>query len=244
LNAKPHGADSELLVTVIVGVGLPVDANWPGANATIGEAPATFESHMLPLASNAMAPGSSIELPLVVRVTAGTGVPDAVSWLGENLTTLYGGWFPFATQIPPAASIAIPTGLLSEFNPSSPIVIAGVGAPVACSWLGVYSISFGSWTTHISPAASKAIPMGPLNDPLAGTATLMTTAGAGLPLEANWLAVNSTTSVSARLDGVRLELRDPEVPVRVESDAGKVRRANADRGRGGDRRTRGELRGG
>ena len=44
----------------------------------------------------------------MVSVTAGTGVPDAVIWLGENLTTLYGGRFPFATQIPPAGSIAMP----------------------------------------------------------------------------------------------------------------------------------------
>jgi hypothetical protein len=139
LNANPHGADSDLLVTVIVGVGLPVDSNWLAANSTMGEAPATFEIHMLPLASNAMAAGSSSELPLVARVMAGTGVPDAVSWLGENLTTLYGGLFPFATQIPPAGSIASPSGLLSEFDPSSPIVIAGVGVPETFSWLGVYS---------------------------------------------------------------------------------------------------------
>ena len=112
----PHGADSELLVTVIVGVGLPVDRNWLAANSTMGNVPATFEIHMLPLASNATAAGSSSELPLVVRVTAGTGVPDAVIWLGENLTTLYGGRFPFATQIPPAGSIAMATSCAKTFR--------------------------------------------------------------------------------------------------------------------------------
>jgi hypothetical protein len=138
LNANPHGRVSELLVTVMAGTGVPLDTSWLAANSTSGEAPARFETHRLPLASNARPAGSSIELPLLVRITAGTGVPDAVTWLAEYPSTLNGPLFPFATQMPPAASIAIPRGLLSELDPSSPITIPGVGDPVAVSWLGLY----------------------------------------------------------------------------------------------------------
>ncbi len=156
--------------------------------------------------------------------------------------------------------------LLSECDPSPP------NRDRRCGRAGDLQLARGVFdqfwfldNPQVALAASKAIPVGPLKCPLAGIAILTATAGVGLPLEAHWLAVNSTTLLSTRLatqrspfsfecqrdgdvyraasenhagrrrsasaqsgrgeleNGVRLECCDPEVPVRVEGDAGKPR---------------------
>src|SRR5580692_4737177 len=100
---------------------------------------------------------------------------------------LFGDAIPFAIQIPPAASIAIPRAA-AGYDSLAVIVIAGVGEPLAINWLGVYSTSTPVLATHMSPLASNATPYGRLIDPPVAPRT---TAGAWVPLAANWLAVNS-----------------------------------------------------
>ena len=71
------------------------------------------------------------------------------------------------------------------------MVTAGVGAPEAASWPGVYStrVSPPSLVTHRSPPASKARPEGASRLPLLAE---MVTAGVGAAVAPSWPGVYST----------------------------------------------------
>jgi hypothetical protein len=89
-NASPNGSLRELLVTVTLGVGLPLVAIWLAVNpTTVGLVPSRFDTQRLPLASKANPAGPFSEPAFALRVTTGVGLPVVVSWLGENATTVF-----------------------------------------------------------------------------------------------------------------------------------------------------------
>src|SRR6185437_9784883 len=149
-----------------------------------------------------------LPVAVLVMVTVGAGFPLAASWAGVNFTTV-----PFEkllTQAFPLSSKAIPTGSSREV-PLAVIVVAGVWAPPAASWAGLYACS---WLVvvdadHRLPAASKASSSGRWR---AFPTAVMVALGTGFPLAASWAGVNSTRVSPLYLATHRLPARSKASP--------------------------------